>query len=776
MKKLLLIAFLFCSLITRAQYPAFMPEFKVMNISTDIQSHNASNGAIVLLRGLDSTNDGGGGWFVFNSSSTATTDGINVFAVTGVTPGRWLRMNIYSSGGGTVVDTSFQWSVLDSISIPAVGPATGDIYLVGTAPTGAWTGHANEIATWDGAAWTFQSAAIGDLLNNAANNIVSKWTGTVWIRVGKAVIHQGGDRYAQQIIIGSIDNANMRLRTHNLNRITIANTGATTFNFLTGTGNALMGLDATGLTSRVFAVDTIYRTAGKDSIQFTIGGRYHAIKDSTGSATTGTVTSVALSAPTIFTVSGSPVTTSGTLTFAPNNTTGDLIYGSGTNTLAYRAIGTTGQHLIVIGGVPVWRDTTVVPTSFPYWALASGGTLTAANTVTWNTEKWLNFTGTYTGTTWGDWAMMFNHTITGEPTARAGGASTSDSNIVKGYEFNPTITAGANVQKLTGVYMHGTYNINGKSTTTQTVLRLSNDGVSTVNQLALQGTANPNFVATFFVDASANLSIQNNAVITLNTTSINAGAFYSNSSTIATSTFGTASAGGLTTTNASYLFAGASTIGWRMGLRDGSDQTLAANVSAGAFVLAQNGFITAATGTHALVAGEVIRPVKFSTSTGAAVTSTATLYLDGAQSGTVTPTNPAYTLWASGTGTNRLDGGLQLSYVAKTANYTATAADHVIDLTTNTDTVTLPTAVGITGMTYTIKLTAATTGQVKTTSSQTIDAATTYNLTAQYKYVTVTSNGANWIIIANNGIEWWIMLAVLSLAFKRKRWYIHQKE
>ena len=29
-------------------------------------------------------------------------------------------------------------------------------------------------------------------------------------------------------------------------------------------------------------VDTIYRTPGKDSIQFTIDGRYHAIKDSSG--------------------------------------------------------------------------------------------------------------------------------------------------------------------------------------------------------------------------------------------------------------------------------------------------------------------------------------------------------------------------------------------------------------------------------------------------------------------------------------------------------------
>lgn len=63
--------------------------------------------------------------------------------------------------------------------------------------------------------------------------------------------------------------------------------------------------------------------------------------------------------------------------------------------------------------------------------------------------------------------------------------------------------------------------------------------------------------------------------------------------------------------------------------------------------------------------------------------------------------------------------------------------------------ITLPTASGTnTGLTYTIKRT-DNSGNTCTVVG-TIDGATNYSLTAQYKYVTVTSNGTNWYIIANN--------------------------
>ncbi len=76
---------------------------------------------------------------------------------------------------------------------------------------------------------------------------------------------------------------------------------------------------------------------------------------------------------------------------------------------------------------------------------------------------------------------------------------------------------------------------------------------------------------------------------------------------------------------------------------------------------------------------------------------------------------------------------------------------HYLYATQNGATVTLPTAVGIEGRVYIIKLiTETSTASVATTSGQLIDGATTYSLTAQYKYVKVQSTGGAWLIIGQN--------------------------
>jgi hypothetical protein len=87
---------------------------------------------------------------------------------------------------------------------------------------------------------------------------------------------------------------------------------------------------------------------------------------------------------------------------------------------------------------------------------------------------------------------------------------------------------------------------------------------------------------------------------------------------------------------------------------------------------------------------------------------------------------------------------------AKTTSYTLTDADYTIEVTATGQTMTLPSAIGVSGREYMIKLTASGTGTVATTSSQTIDGSSTYSLSAQYKYVKVKSNGVNWLIIGNN--------------------------
>jgi len=75
---------------------------------------------------------------------------------------------------------------------------------------------------------------------------------------------------------------------------------------------------------------------------------------------------------------------------------------------------------------------------------------------------------------------------------------------------------------------------------------------------------------------------------------------------------------------------------------------------------------------------------------------------------------------------------------------------HYTYTTTNTSIVRLPTAVGRAGRVYIIKLVTSGTAHVACTSAQRIDGDTSYELTAQYKYVKVQSNGADWFIIGQN--------------------------
>lgn len=83
----------------------------------------------------------------------------------------------------------------------------------------------------------------------------------------------------------------------------------------------------------------------------------------------GTVTSVAMSVPSFLSVSGSPVTTTGTLavtlsgtalpaanggTGQTGYTTGDILYASSTTALSKLPVGTNGQVLTLASGIPSW--------------------------------------------------------------------------------------------------------------------------------------------------------------------------------------------------------------------------------------------------------------------------------------------------------------------------------------------------------------------------------------------------------------------------------------
>lgn len=63
---------------------------------------------------------------------------------------------------------------------PPGSPVTNDMYVVGTSPTGAWSGQANALAQWTGSAWQFTAPEGGTTAVSAATNATYIFSGTAW--------------------------------------------------------------------------------------------------------------------------------------------------------------------------------------------------------------------------------------------------------------------------------------------------------------------------------------------------------------------------------------------------------------------------------------------------------------------------------------------------------------------------------------------------------------------------------------------------------------------
>jgi len=81
-------------------------------------------------------------------------------------------------------------AVLGRPNDPPALPSAYDLYIVGTAPTGAWVGHANELAEWSGTAWQFTSARSNEAHLVEDEAATYTWSGTAWVKV--AVAATGG--------------------------------------------------------------------------------------------------------------------------------------------------------------------------------------------------------------------------------------------------------------------------------------------------------------------------------------------------------------------------------------------------------------------------------------------------------------------------------------------------------------------------------------------------------------------------------------------------------
>lgn len=95
-------------------------------------------------------------------------------------------------------------------------------------------------------------------------------------------------------------------------------------------------------------------------------------------------------------------------------------------------------------------------------------------------------------------------------------------------------------------------------------------------------------------------------------------------------------------------------------------------------------------------------------------------------------------------------GGITFPATGITESYTVGVNDYLIDVTGNTITVTLPTAVGINGKNYVIKNSGNGVVTVATTSAQTIDNVSSKSL-RNNDSIEIVSDGSNWVIVAGTG-------------------------
>jgi len=147
--------------------------------------------------------------------------------------------------------TITSYDVLNSQNAPPVSPATGDTYLVGTSPSGAWIGHAKDIAEWNGSSWDFTDGVQGDFLYNATNALTYIFRSGNWVQTTGIPALNKGNSISNGLTIGTNNAKALTFETNNTTRGNVSSTGTWTINNLSGSGNRLLLANSSGALSPV---------------------------------------------------------------------------------------------------------------------------------------------------------------------------------------------------------------------------------------------------------------------------------------------------------------------------------------------------------------------------------------------------------------------------------------------------------------------------------------------------------------------------------------------
>jgi hypothetical protein len=88
-----------------------------------------------------------------------------------------------------VADATWMAPVQDVLNTPPLLPLEGQRWLVGAAPTGAWSGQAGRVAVWRNAAWVFVVPVHGSTLYNRATSAILQYDGVAWVSLVSGLAH-----------------------------------------------------------------------------------------------------------------------------------------------------------------------------------------------------------------------------------------------------------------------------------------------------------------------------------------------------------------------------------------------------------------------------------------------------------------------------------------------------------------------------------------------------------------------------------------------------------
>ena len=241
---------------TQAEVHTGVDNTKFVTPSTFAGEKNVTDG-IVGLTGFNHNFKNTAGTFLsyFTNSNTAS------------------RTYTFQDAAGTVAflsditgsGTTELAAVISQTNTPAGSPTTGDRYLVGTVPTGAWVGNANNIAEWNGLSWTYTTPVLNNTVFVTATLTTLRYSGSSWIAYQGTAVLQNGNTLGTSLNIGTNDAQSVITKVNGITRNTNSTT-ISTYQIGTTSTNAMYRLDSIG-----FRIGTVADIATANTVPFQIG-------------------------------------------------------------------------------------------------------------------------------------------------------------------------------------------------------------------------------------------------------------------------------------------------------------------------------------------------------------------------------------------------------------------------------------------------------------------------------------------------------------------------